>query len=88
MNDVTKLESWTVLGVPGTYRLHGQVFNHPRADLQDTDLVTTSRIVSFNPLTRIATTRSGTQYQLQEPNPKHLEIYHDPVARLTQLQFT
>ena len=54
-----------------TWKLQGKIYNHP--NFNDGEMVTTSEIVKLDVDARKATTRSGTEYELGNPNPQWID---------------
>lgn len=82
----TRIEDWTLTGMPGFYRLHGRVYGHKRPDIQDTDLITTSFLEVADEAGNAVLTRSGTRYALGKPNSGHVERFPDAATRIFQLK--
>jgi len=74
-----RLENWSVLAPTDPYTppencgsmLHGEVYGHPNKNLLDGDYIRTNIIIHVEG--RNATTKSGTVYELGEPDPGYLK---------------
>ena len=65
---MTRIENWTVCKWSGEHCLLGKIIGHPNPLVGRKDLSITSPIIDYDFLNTV-TTKSGTQYQLGDPNP-------------------
>lgn len=68
-NQPTLLKEWVPVDMGHYMYLSGDVYNHPRKPLiRDGQDAITTRLVAYDPVAKIALTKTGTRYQLCTPH--------------------